>query len=228
MFENLIKELTSEDLLYIRCKDCLSTYTVNRHEVEQSFPCPFFCSCGGDIKVLGRVVDEAAEREKKAAEAAKEGKFIQVKERAICDGKCTHAVGPLCSCTCCAKYHGTGLVVQVVIKEGKITIKDVDAKAVANAKEWRETKAKLNAIMTEKFPTSMAYDAWRKSRIGTRPSYSYEEYRGFNNAQKEMEKMGNAHLHKRRMTLATALIARLTAQPEKTAVDQQLQLITTV
>lgn len=219
MFENLMSteaqktELTSADLLYIRCKDCLSTYTVNRHEVEQVIPCPFFCSCGGDIKVLGRVVDEAAEREKKAAEAAKEGKFVQVKERAICDGKCTHATGPLCSCTCCSKYHGTGLVVQVVIKEGKIVIKNVDEKAVAQAKEWRETKAKLDAMLAAKYPTIVAYEAWKKSRVGVRPSYSYGEYAGYSKVKKEIEKMNNAHLHKRRMTLANAVLNLYSPQP---------------
>lgn len=217
MFENLTDttgtELTSADLLYIRCKDCLSTYTVNRHEVEQSFPCPFFCSCGGDIKVLGRVVDEAAEREKKAAEAAKEGKFVEVKERAICDGKCTHAVGPLCSCKCCAKYHGTGLVVQVVVKEGKIVIKDVDAKAIANAREWRETKLKMDAVINARFPSTVAYLAWRKTPMNLRgpqqPQYNWAEHRKFLLVEKELEKMNNAHLHKRRMTLALALILRL-------------------
>lgn len=203
------KTLTSDDLLYIRCKDCLSTYTVNRHEVEQSFPCPFFCSCGGDIKVLGRVKDEHLEFERKAADAAKEGKYVVVKERAACDGKCTHAVGPLCSCKCCGKNHGTGLIVQVVVKEGKIVIRDVDAKAIANAKEWRETKAQIDGLIAQKFPTMTAYAQWAKAPMGTRgarPAYSWEERRGYDVAQKQLEKCANAHLHARRMTIAKALI----------------------
>lgn len=108
---------------YLRCGDCLSVIAVDTTNPPGGKP----CVCGGRYVALGKV--------HKASRSA----WLETTEHVCpCDGRCTGARGPSCDCSCGGENHGSNLLVEVVVVEGKVPpIQPPDADAVKRAEEYR-------------------------------------------------------------------------------------------
>lgn len=75
---------------YVRCSWCLDVRCL-----ERRLPAAVRCgACAGPIESLGAVVRVLG-------------------SSTPCDARCTSALGPVCSCSCQGKNHGTALLVRV-------------------------------------------------------------------------------------------------------------------
>ena len=90
----------SEQLYYHKCNDCLTPFSSTERHVDR-------CDCDGAVTFMGAVHGV---------------KYVQTGTKPACDGRCTNACGPSCDCACNGANHGTGRVVQTIIKEGKIKV----------------------------------------------------------------------------------------------------------
>jgi hypothetical protein len=119
-------------LYYHKCDDCLTTFSSTERHID-------LCDCEGKVTFMGVVHGD---------------KYVQTSNKAPCDGRCTHAMGPVCDCGCGGINHGTGRTVQTVIKEGKVQVvdpsKDIYDDMVRGYK-FRELKNKAEDLYKKVF-----------------------------------------------------------------------------
>jgi hypothetical protein len=77
-------------------------------------------------------------------------KYKKMGTKAACDGRCTHASGPVCDCFCGGVNHGTGKLVQCVIAEGKTKIVGLSPEDVERAENYRSLKKYAEDIYAAK------------------------------------------------------------------------------
>lgn len=102
-------------LYYHKCNDCLTPFSSVERHID-------FCDCNGDVTFMGVVQGE---------------KYVQTANKPACDGRCTHASGPMCDCACNGANHGTGRMVSVVIKEGKVQAVGLSEEDIERAQKFR-------------------------------------------------------------------------------------------
>jgi hypothetical protein len=106
---------------FLRCADCLEIRSTEHDPTYMQVR----CDCGGLVSNMGRVTQA--------------GTLIHQYERCACDGKCTHAKGPNCDCSCGGHNHGKGTLVCITIEGGSVpTVRGGDPKV---AEEFRTAKA---------------------------------------------------------------------------------------
>lgn len=139
----------------IRCTDCLAVAFV---EV------PVLIRPPGDAAAIYRAAVHAATPPPRADCAACDGmrtvetmgevRGVHVghnETRCACDGRCTHAKGPDCECSCGGANHGTGATVTLFVVDGKAprAMMPSTAAATATAVEWRAiVRAAEDALTT--------------------------------------------------------------------------------
>src|SRR5579884_983043 len=97
--------MANQALYYHKCNDCLTPFSSTEPKVD-------LCDCNGEVTFMGVVQGD---------------KYVKTENRPACDGRCTHAHGPVCDCACHGANHGTGRVVMTVVKEGKVCVVDPSA-----------------------------------------------------------------------------------------------------
>jgi len=103
-------------LYYHKCDDCLTPFSSTERKVD-------LCDCNGHVTFMGQV----------------NGNIYQKTEnKPACDGRCTHACGPICDCECGGANHGTGRLVATVVKEGKVKAIDFSEEDLLRAYKYRE------------------------------------------------------------------------------------------
>lgn len=119
-------ELTTNNLIYYRCRDCLSTFT--------SEDSPIICACDGILERLGKVTWDKK-------------RYEEHQRVSVCDARCTNASGPLCNCKCNCSNHGTGRTIEVITREGKVYVKTIDDAALNRAAEYRGLKQEVFEVL---------------------------------------------------------------------------------
>jgi hypothetical protein len=117
------------DRWYLRCADCLSVVAI-----EEDLRKPA-CVCGGTFETMGRVQQD--------------GRLVEDRLEAVCDGRCTHALGPFCICHCGGLNHGSQRIVHVerdVGGEPRLAPIDREA-AIIRATEFRAALALARAAV---------------------------------------------------------------------------------
>ncbi len=120
-------------LYYHRCDDCLTTFTSLEKKVD-------FCDCNGTVTLMGQVQGN---------------KYVRHEDRSPCDGRCTHASGPMCDCICNGANHGSGKVVQVVVKEGIVKVEGLTEQDVERAHTFRKLRDYAEGLFTTKWQASI-------------------------------------------------------------------------
>ena len=93
-------------LYYHKCSECLTAFSSTEPKIDE-------CDCAcTDVTCMGKVYGNS---------------YQQTANRPACDGRCTHASGPVCDCGCLGVNHGTGRLVATVIREGKVKVIDPSA-----------------------------------------------------------------------------------------------------
>lgn len=102
-------------LHYHRCDDCLTAFTTVERQVD-------FCDCSGEVTYMGEVSGS---------------NYLRTENRTPCDGRCTHASGPVCDCMCNGVNHGTGKLVQVKVIAGKVHVTNLSPEDIERAIQYR-------------------------------------------------------------------------------------------
>jgi hypothetical protein len=108
----------STTLYYHKCDDCLTPFSSTERHID-------LCDCDGHVTFMGVVQGD---------------KYVKTENRSPCDGRCTHACGPICDCQCGGANHGTGRLVQVVVKEGKVKAINFSEEDMLRAYKYRELR----------------------------------------------------------------------------------------
>ena len=146
-------------LHYYKCNDCLSPMTT----IEQMDLHNSLCFCGGHLTYLGEVTHEE--------------RVVEVKHKALCDARCTHASGPVCNCHCNCENHGKGILATITIEKdhGKAILTPINIEealsiaseyrtAVANATQRMETYLASLSTAKSHWARWNRYDAEKKLR----------------------------------------------------------------
>lgn len=105
---------------FYRCNDCLTVVASEQPTDSTKAVCN---ACGGSVEFMGRTVATGVLR-RVAGEVA------------VCDGRCTHARGPVCDCPCRGENHGSGRTVAVYTDCAVPRIM-IPADAVSKAESFR-------------------------------------------------------------------------------------------
>lgn len=172
---------------YIRCGDCLSIGVI-----EGDFQHGWHCNlCAGNVELMGRVIQD---------------KKVETTEfRSACDRRCTHAVGPVCTCKCDCANHGTGRVVEVKVVNNIPTVDFIsDDVAVANVTQFKQD---LVALRTKA-------ENLRSSARDAGPRY-YDFVRAARAVQELVRKMVEARTWKSRHAKVAAAQAITVVVPQE-------------
>lgn len=110
------------------------------------------CDCGsGRLDWMGRVEAD---------------KVVRAVDRCPCDSRCTHAFGPMCSCSCGGLNHGTARVVRVVVVNDVPTVVDEGLEARLAAKAaWLAVRERAHAAVdADPIVIAMRGGVWIKDR----------------------------------------------------------------
>lgn len=143
--------------------------------------CPF---CGGRLNLVGQVTDDA--------------RRAHIEGRAACDDRCIHAKGTACHCKCQGANHASGLVVSVVVVDGKpIAQPKPDpkrdarvAKFLADRKAFYDTADRLRADIEAAHP-QIRPDA-------PRAAYGTAEYTSYVQGLRALQHIQDARASKRK------------------------------
>lgn len=165
---------------YYRCTECLGVAVMERYMTAG-----LQCDCGSTSwEYMGRVVQD---------------RLVRNESTVPCDARCTEARGPSCDCSCGGKYHGSGLVVEVLVDVGSVrrvkTREDVERRRRI-AEEWRALRAEARA----------AYEALRHRNIP-------EEFRARVLLGLALRTAQSARTHKRRMKRLREALALYAPRP---------------
>lgn len=137
-----------------------------------------------------------------------------------CDGRCTHAVGPLCVCRCGCANHGLGFLAYVERRtdNGKLRTrfkaapKNMEA-ARARAIEWQAVRADLLALDGT---LKAEVERWTAKQRGTWLSAAdYKAKMDVYNRRRRIAEVIALRVHKRRMAEAAKLLGQtVPAVPE--------------
>ena len=120
-------------LFYHKCGECLTAFACVEPKVDE-------CDCGStDITFMGRVQGD---------------QYVNTVNRCPCDGRCTHAMGPTCDCSCGGVNHGTGRVVPTTVVGGKIKVTNPSADIyddMVRGYKYRELRDKAEEIYAAVF-----------------------------------------------------------------------------
>lgn len=105
-------------LHYHKCDDCLTAFTTVEDHVD-------YCDCGGEISYMGEVQGSH---------------YLVEKDKTPCDGRCTHACGPVCDCVCGGVNHGTGKILKVKEVGGKIHTTNLSPEDIERAVKYRTVR----------------------------------------------------------------------------------------
>jgi len=134
-----------------RCSGCLDVVFASE-SCRDGVACG---ACGGGLEFLGRVTGD---------------RLTATVEQCACDGRCTGAVGPQCSCQCGGVNHGTGRLVEVVRDLGavpRLTGQRGVAHLVAVAAEWLTVVGAARSALA-------ALPEWERCRYVSRLSAARE------------------------------------------------------
>jgi hypothetical protein len=120
-------------------------------------------------------------------------KYVKTENRPPCDGRCTHASGPHCDCACHGANHGSGKLVSVVIKEGKVCATNLSEEDVERAHVYRKMKAAAEETFNKKYTTTLA-------NIAQNIWVDRAEYMACVRAQAQLEKICSMRVHNNRIT----------------------------
>lgn len=120
-------------LYYHKCDDCLTAFTSSERKVD-------LCDCNGSVTFMGQVQGN---------------RYVKHEDRSPCDGRCTHAAGPMCDCTCQGANHGTGKVVQVVVKEGLVKAQGLSEQDIERAIVFRKLRDHAESMFASKHKDSI-------------------------------------------------------------------------
>jgi len=146
-------------LYYHKCDDCLTAFTTEERVVD-------FCDCNGNVTFMGMVQGD---------------KYVKTENRPPCDGRCTHASGPHCDCMCGGVNHGSGKLVPVVIKEGKVYATNLTEEDVERAHIYRAIKDKANEAFDKRWSET-------RNKLQQRVWVDRPEWVAYTNASRELEK----------------------------------------
>ena len=173
---------------FVRCTTCLAVSAVDEHPNLGDWRCGI---CGGSFENMGRV-----ERDR----------LIHEHLAAICDDRCTNARGPLCSCKCGGKHHGSHRVVRVVRDAGKVptvTPSTGRDQCRLNAEEYRRMRAAALALLDPLLASR---------RRGYLPAAEYDRMRTL---QAALRKAHEARTHRARVNTLRAVVGHIPApQPD--------------
>lgn len=136
-------------LHYHKCHDCLTAFSSAERTINE-------CDCGGRVFYMGQVHGD---------------KYVKVEDRSACDGRCTHACGPVCDCKCGGANHGTGKVVQTVVAEGIVKAVGLSEDDIKRAETYRKLRDYAQNLYDTKYgnaDTSKGQDFMMKIRLGRR------------------------------------------------------------
>ena len=126
-------------------------------------------------------------------------KLLRNEDRCPCDGRCTGATGPNCTCQCGGANHGSGRLVTVTIEAGKVPIINLnDDQGLARANEYKALRLKARDILR---PLQDKYN--NKIRI------DYPVFVAFVRAKEEIKAIHALTTHKTRIKKLTKLIEEL-------------------
>jgi len=128
-------------LYYHKCDDCLTPFSSTERHID-------LCDCDGHVTFMGQVQGD---------------KYVKTENRAPCDGRCTHACGPICDCACAGANHGTGRLVQTIVKEGKVKAIDFSEEDMLRAYKYRELRNYAEGLYTAFF--SAGTDPYAANRM---------------------------------------------------------------
>jgi hypothetical protein len=173
---------------FIRCTTCLAVSAVEEHPNLSDWRCGI---CGGSFENMGRVEKD---------------RLIHEHLAAICDDRCTSARGPLCSCKCGGKHHGSNLMVRVVRDAGKVptvTPSSGRDQCRLNAEEYHRMRAAALALLDPLLASR---------RRGYLPAAEYDRMRTLQGA---LRKAHEARTHRARLTALRAVVGYVPApQPD--------------
>lgn len=174
---------------FVRCTTCLAVSAIDEHPASV-MQCGL---CAGTLETMGRV-----ERDR----------LVRDEYLCPCDDRCTSARGPLCTCKCNGRNHGTNLLVHVTRDAGKVpTVTPAIGREQAriNADEYRAAMTAALALI----------DALR-NRKAAAGWLDAADYRQLRTLQAARGKAHTARDHRARMkTLRAALPATWTHAPER-------------
>lgn len=157
-------------LFYHKCNDCLTAFSTVEKVVD-------FCDCNGSVTFMGEVQGD---------------KYVKTENRSPCDGRCTHASGPHCDCMCGGVNHGTGKLVPVVIKEGKVCATNLSEEDVERAHVYRRFKAAAEEMFNKKYTSTL-------TKIAQQIWVDRAEYLACVRAQAQLEKICAMKVHNTRI-----------------------------
>lgn len=166
-------------LYYHKCDDCLTAFTTVESHVD-------FCDCNGVVTMMGVVQGD---------------KYVKTENKPACDGRCTHASGPHCDCQCGGVNHGTGKLVAVVVKEGKVYATSLTEEDVERAHMYRKVKALAEETLIKRW-------AETKAKIDSRVWIERADYVGYINATRALEKAIAMRQHLPRIKALTDFIIK--------------------
>jgi hypothetical protein len=208
---------------YLRCPECLGVWSVDLEivdVVEQPHPtarhrafrealqpfleggCPWCEQADVAPEDMGEVVADSDRLE--TTEVVPE-----------CDGRCTHAGGPLCVCKCGCKNHGLGFLAYVERRSdnGKLRTrfkaapKNIEA-ARTRAVEWSAIHADLQALAAT---LAAEVEKWTAKQREVRwlSGADYKALMDVRNRRKRIGEVIALRVHKRRMSEANKLLGRV-------------------
>jgi hypothetical protein len=77
--------------------------------------------------------------------------YVKHEDKPACDGRCTHAAGPMCDCLCGGANHGTGKTVRITKIEGKVHAVGLSEEDVERAHVYRRFRDAALADFDKKF-----------------------------------------------------------------------------
>jgi hypothetical protein len=169
---------------FIRCTTCLAVSAVSERPDTYSWQCGI---CGGSLESMGRV-----ERDR----------LIHEHHQAICDDRCTHARGPICTCKCGGQHHGSKRVVRVVRDAGPVptvTPSTGREQAGINAQEYRTYRDAALARL------DVLRDARRRGYL---PASDFQRMRDLHRV---LHKATEAREHRARMRALRAVVTVIDA-----------------
>jgi hypothetical protein len=174
---------------FVRCTLCLAVSAIDEHPASV-MQCGL---CAGTLETMGRV-----ERDR----------LVRDELLCPCDDRCTSARGPVCTCKCNGKNHGSHLLVCVTRDAGKVpTVTPALGREQAriNADEYRAARTAVLAILD----TLRA----RKAATGWLDAADYRQLRALQAANR---KAHEARDHRARMkTLRAVLPSTWTHAPAR-------------
>lgn len=226
---------------YLRCPDCLGVWSVEpdlqkgagalveetsrwpdavtvlstpggrrqaRHRAMQEFlegGCPW---CEADVtpEQMGHVKND-------------EGRLEVTELVPECDGRCTHAVGPLCVCKCGCKNHGLGYLAYVERSKttGKLRTrfnaapKNMD-KARERAVEWYRLRERLETLEAS-IDASIAGWITKQREVRWLKSEDYQALAQARARKARLRRVYELRVHHKRVSNALALFAEPVQQP---------------